>query len=130
MILILAQNPTSERSAKEPLAGTRSGATVRSWLKLLGDPDVLVMNASSKVGPVTWKDYDHVNVMEAVARCDRFVALGAYASGLLDRLEVRHFTLPHPSGRNRQNNDRKELRHQLGLCKVYINKTSSNYSKG
>jgi hypothetical protein len=90
------------------------------WVKILGDPDYLLLNASDKVGKVSWKDYNPVSVSQAVDVCDRYVALGAYASGLFERLGVRHFTLPHPSGLNRRLNDKKELAEQLALCRVYL----------
>jgi hypothetical protein len=50
------------------------------------------------------------------------VALGNEASRALDQLGVSHFKLPHPSGRNRQINDKAFISKKLEECKRYIEK--------
>lgn len=123
MVLFLAQNPKTEENLKFPLKGTRSGKTFELWLALLGDPEGRVMNASQKLGKVSWKDYNSLEEMEEAIRefgFTKFVALGEYASGLFERLGIRHFKLPHPSGLSRKLNDKQEIIRQLNLCRVYI----------
>jgi hypothetical protein len=121
MVLFLAANPTTRENVERPLHGTASGRRFQLWLKLLGAPEHILMNASRKLGKVSYKDYDSFNVAEAAAQCDQYVALGTYASGLLDRLGIPHFTLPHPSGGpNRKINESEELARQLDLCRVYV----------
>lgn len=119
-VLFVAQNPKTDRNVEHPLDGTRSKRTFDMWLRILGNPDHVILNASRKPGRVSWKDYDPVTVAAAAAQCDRFVALGVYASGLLERLGIRHFTLPHPSGLNRKVKDKTELRLMLRLCRIYV----------
>lgn len=127
MVLFLAQNPKTESNIEEPLKGTRSWKTFSLWLAVLGDPEGKIMNASQKLGKVTWKDYDSEGLRLAIDYYgfDKFVALGEYASGLLELMEIRHFKLPHPSGLNRKLNDQQELIRQLNLCRVYLARSST-----
>jgi hypothetical protein len=123
MVLFLAQNPKTEENLRYPLKGTRSGKTFEAWLAILGGPDGKIMNASQKIGKVTWKDYnDEEEMRRAIDQYDftKFVALGDYASGLFERLGIRHFKLPHPSGLSRKLNDKQEIVRQLNLCRLYI----------
>lgn len=125
--LLLCQNPKHSHNVDRPLEGTRSGRTVQAWLRILGleASDVLILNASKKTGKVSWRDYDNAGVSLALSECTRFIALGAYAQGLYERLGVSCFTLPNPSGLNRINNDKETLTHQLHLCKIYLGGTRS-----
>lgn len=51
------------------------------------------------------------------------IALGNNASKFLTSHNISHFKLPHPSGRNRQINDKTFIALQLELAKIYINST-------
>jgi hypothetical protein len=55
---------------------------------------------------------------------DRVVCLGPLPSRVLTRMGVRHFVLPHPSGRNRLLNDPEFERRMVQLLGVYILKGS------
>jgi hypothetical protein len=48
------------------------------------------------------------------------IALGNEASKALTKLGTPHFKLPHPSGRNRQINDKEYIQSRLNACKSYI----------
>ena len=56
----------------------------------------------------------------------KVVALGAKASERLSLNDVKHFVLPHPSGLNRQLNDKTLITTALRMCKNYVNSNSSN----
>lgn len=56
--------------------------------------------------------------VNAMVKCDWIIALGNEASEFLG--EVPHFKLPHPSGLNRQVNDKAYIEEQLKLCKEYL----------
>lgn len=51
---------------------------------------------------------------------DRVLALGQSVSSALSVMDIHHFTLPHPSGLNRQMNDKKYVHDQLEACKNYL----------
>jgi len=54
-----------------------------------------------------------------------FVAFGTNASKFLKKNNIPHFKLPHPSGLNRQINDKAYIISKLDECKKYI----ENYGK-
>ncbi len=49
------------------------------------------------------------------------IALGNEASKRLIKAGISHFKLPHPSGRNRQINDKEFISKKLTECKKWIN---------
>jgi hypothetical protein len=51
---------------------------------------------------------------------DRVLALGQTVSDHLSRVDVHHYSLPHPSGLNRLLNDKKYVHDQLEACKNYL----------
>ncbi len=52
------------------------------------------------------------------------VAIGNNASKYLNKeAKASHFKLPHPSGRNRQINDKAFINNKLEECKKYLQKT-------
>lgn len=51
---------------------------------------------------------------------DRILALGQDVSRALTSMGIHHFRLPHPSGLNRQMNDKKYVHDQLEACKNYL----------
>lgn len=53
---------------------------------------------------------------------DILIALGNNASKWIG--EHKHFKLPHPSGRNRQINDKEFIANKLAKCREYIAKVS------
>lgn len=55
----------------------------------------------------------------AIEEADVVIALGNKASTALKN--VAHFKLPHPSGLNRQINNKEYIKKQLNDCKKYIN---------
>ena len=52
------------------------------------------------------------------------IALGNNASIALDKSCIRHFKLPHPSGKNFQLNNKKFVAKKLKECKNYIKQNS------
>jgi hypothetical protein len=50
------------------------------------------------------------------------IALGNEASKALTKLGTPHFKLPHPSGRNRQINDKAYIQSRLEAAKIYIDR--------
>lgn len=93
--------------------GTRSYKTLLSWIADM-DVDVYVTMFIN-----TTDELFH-NYVSGYVTTGKVVALGEAASEALDAVGVIHFTLPHPSGRNRKLNDKKALKEQLKACKAYI----------
>lgn len=60
------------------------------------------------------------SIREFAKSYDKILALGKVVSLHLDHLEINHFSLPHPSGLNRQLNDQKFIDERLEACKNYL----------
>jgi len=119
MILIVGQNP-----GNNPKAFHYKNHTIdrlHKWCDELGIKNFSFMNCVQERGNVSFRDVEW-NVLEETARShDKVIALGSFASSCLDRINISHFKLPHPSPRNRLMNDKEYVTQTLGECKDYIN---------
>jgi hypothetical protein len=94
--------------------GTKSMDTLAGWLFWLGlrKNEVILINSHEP------------HLMDAILSHHYFgykiIALGNNASSRLDAMEIPHFKLPHPSGRNRKLNDTKFVDSELEKCKNYL----------
>lgn len=78
------------------------------------------VNCIPNPGPYTFSDVDFNHLYRCVAGHDKVVCLGSFPSKALQKLDINHHTLPHPSGLNRNLNDKDYERLQVKLCKEYI----------
>jgi uracil-DNA glycosylase len=95
---------------------------LNTWVEDLEIEEFFFVNASPKTGKVTKKDLDLDNLLRACYNARIVIALGNYASDALNSIGVTHFKLPHPSGLNRQLNDKDFVENQLMMCRRYINR--------
>src|SRR5260370_41426199 len=94
--------------------GTKSGTTLGKWLSALSltQDDCIMIN----------------QVDEYFADCARsfhrrgypVIALGRNAELALIKSNIPHFTMPHPSGRNRLLNNKQVVALSLARCRQYI----------
>lgn len=94
--------------------GTRSMDTLAGWLFWLGLNKRHVLFINSHEQDLLTAIEVHSNLGGVV------VALGNNASSRLNKLQIPHFKLPHPSGRNRKLNDKKFIDSELKKCKDYL----------
>jgi uracil-DNA glycosylase len=122
-VLFVAQNPKHPENLEKPMEGTRSGTILGDWLLELGlkREDVKIINASIRFGQRLKKsDRDAQAILAEARKVTKVVALGRYAGDTLLDLSIPHFRLPHPSGLNRQLNDRSFIHDELALCRSYL----------
>lgn len=50
----------------------------------------------------------------------KIIALGGFVSGALNKIDVTHFKMPHPSPRNRLLNDKAYERQIIKQCREYL----------
>jgi hypothetical protein len=122
MIIFVGDKPSTRmKPGANPFEGAACETRLRIWiLKIL-----------------TYSYVDHVvlgkpmHSYHIVNQCDFttlrlmlmdgiFIALGNNASKALKKANKPHFKLPHPSGRNRQVNDKAFIASKLNECKKYV----------
>lgn len=121
-IIFVGDKPSSKNvSDKIPFVGTQSYKTLLNWIwKMDIDvTDVMIVNKSSI--PAWFLVADD----ESRLYRHTYVALGNEAAKILQEYKLDHFKLPHPSGLNRQINDKAFIDSELEKCKNYIRGTQN-----
>lgn len=115
MVLFVGDKPSKNNTnPKIAFKGTRSGKVLEMWAAALD----LVPDAYITINRV---DPYFTDCAISFYKCQKaIIALGAEADKALTKFGIPHYTLPHPSGRNRVLNDKNELTRLLGGCKSYI----------
>ena len=110
-VIIVGQNPSAVEKS-----GTfkELDQWVAEW-KLNSGYDF--MNCSDEVGQKYTIDYDSLKV---TSKYDKVIALGNVASNSLKKLNIDHFKMPHPSGLNRQLNDKEFEKKKIKECYNYL----------
>lgn len=128
-LLILAQNPKTDKNKEAPLVGTKSWTILSRWLKEAGIPEdaVELSNTLLQVGSLTSiktqviENTSRLNGM--IIRYPVIVTLGEIARSAIQRTRKvyypnvdkwDHFFLPHPSGLNRKLNSKQAHEEAIG----------------
>jgi len=118
-VIFVGMNPS-----KVKVSRSRGSAYKRfhSWLDELDVDFVSFTNLSpDPYWDFRFKTFDHDFLCTSLEGYDKIVAWGTMVSSYLSRLGYhKHFTLPHPSPRNRQLNDHKYISEKLDQCKEYL----------
>jgi len=119
MIIFVGDKPSKKnKNIGIPFVGTQSYKRLLDWIWQMdiNVTDVHLVNANSS-------DFSEETIALSQFRFvgSVMVALGNSASKFLDTIEVEHFKLPHPSGRNLKLNDKEWLTTELNKCKRYLN---------
>jgi hypothetical protein len=86
------------------------GTIIGEKIHLTENEHFIIINQAS----VDWAWF-----VAAVARGHKLVALGNNASNRISRY-IEHFKLPHPSGKNRQINNKTFIRNKLMRCREWL----------
>jgi uracil-DNA glycosylase len=123
-VWFVGSNPSRKNDDKmTPFYGTRSYLTLLSWIATLGVKNYGFINASNEFaedGKVKITQNDYIRLQTILGTKSKVVALGRIASDALNRLNIKHFPMPHPSPRNRQHNDHTFISERLTKCKEYL----------
>lgn len=123
-VWFVGSNPSKYNTNPEiPFHGTKSLIVLLEWIKTLGLDRYHLINISSKLIEynklkITPQEMQELN--NKLHDKTIVVALGLVASKALTQLKIKHFLLPHPSGRNRMLNDKTMVEKTLQSCKEYI----------
>jgi hypothetical protein len=130
MILFVGDKPSSKmKPGAKAFQGAACEARLKEWAEYLTGYSRLetIIRESKPFGynreywTVNANDGNFESYLETARKYpDIVVALGNNASDSLTKLGTPHFKLPHPSGRNRQINDKEYIQSRLNACKSYI----------
>lgn len=126
MIIFVGDKPSNKNTdPKVPFVGTKSYKTLLEW----------IVELQVSVTDVVLANKEHVKTYGYIPDCyisvnnhhididtmDKVIALGEAASKYLNKCGVKHYKLPHPSGRNLKLNDKKYVKDVLKDCRKWIN---------
>lgn len=95
-------------------------ARLAAWMDDVGVRHWSFTNCIFTPGTYSFKDVDFDHLAYCAAGYDKVVALGGFPSRALSELGINHHVLPHPSGLNRNLNDKEYERLRVKMCKEYI----------
>ena len=112
-VLVVGLNPSIKHGKSKSLS------TLYKWLDYLNLDIVSFTNLYQNY--TLGGDDDQDKSIKAISKqYDKVLALGSVVSNNLYHLDVDHYRLPHPSGRNRSLNNKEFVHEQLELCKNYL----------
>lgn len=117
MILFIGDKPSPKmKPGAKPFEGAACEKRLMEWVKVLG------------IGPRSYNIDNQATVHReeleyAFEVGNIMIALGSNASKALKG--IPHFKLPHPSGRNRQINDKDFIAKKLLECRKWINENKT-----
>lgn len=113
-VVFVGMNPGGKRFGPKL---SQSLARVERWAKRMGLGHFGFVNCGHWPGKMV---PDMEFLAGALEGADRVVSLGREPDGVLEKLGVPHFPLPHPSGRNRLLNDHHFVTEVLDECERYL----------
>lgn len=113
MIIFVGDRPSPKmKPGARPFEGAACEQRLMEWIKFLaGNSPRIVFNSDE-----LYKDYPQIGRLYN----GPIIALGNSASKCLKACGYKHFKLPHPSGRNRQINDKEFIAKKLKECKNWL----------
>lgn len=117
-ILVIGMNPS-----KKGRVGNKENASVsklNKWMTNVGVHFFSFSNVHESTEHLPLSKVDYKRLCTITSGYDKILALGGYASSALNKIEVSHFKLPHPSPRNRLLNDKSYESNILKQCRKYL----------
>jgi uracil-DNA glycosylase len=120
-VVFVGDRPSSRnRYLYLPFVGTPSFKTLCKWIKALEVDSYNLSNSYNNADRRRLYKWAHMNI-SSMPYFTHFIALGNNAHKVLEELGIPHFKLPHPSGRNRQLNNKSFVDNKLLECKAWLN---------
>lgn len=117
-IIVIGMNPSDK-----PTLNNKRNATFRnleSWMDYLGVTHFSFINTFDVPGKAALSKVDFDSLRAACLGYNKVIALGGFVSSALNKIDVQHFMMQHPSPLNRNLNDRDFVRVMLNDCRNYI----------
>ena len=116
-VLVVGMNPGSP--GKNPNK-SKTLERLYTWMDEVGVQTFSFCNTFDEVGTPAMSKVDFKRLCTLTAQYDKILALGGFVSTALDKIDVDHFKLPHPSPLNRLLNDKQYEREILCKCASYL----------
>ena len=110
-VLIVGINPSDKEHYKN-----NTMKRLSTWMERINVKDYSFINCITSLGKYTKSMIDYKDLEKRVKGYDKVIALGGFVSDALDKIEIEHFKIPHPSGLNRQINDSEFIEKELNKC--------------
>ena len=115
-LLIVGINPSQAITIRKNSALDR----LNSWVDYLGLKHFSFFNVIPNTGEYHQKMVDITMLIEYSSGYNHVIALGGFVSKALQRANINHYTMPHPSPLNRHLNDKDYEMQCLIECKQYL----------
>ena len=118
-ILIIASNPSKSSRGRK----SSTFNNLCNWINIpiFSFTNVSCINTPNN-RPLKKSEYQLKRLCTECQNYDKILALGNTASDALNRLNIDHFKLPHPSGLNRKLNDKEYLTRILNDANLYCSR--------
>lgn len=120
MILFIGDKPSKSTDPDVPFKGAKCENRLKEWLSVLAKGHMYYL-----INRVDVDANDLVALTTALGY--PVIALGNNASKYLK--SIPHFKMPHPSGRNRQLNNKTFISSKIKSCKKYIERNQPCHSR-
>lgn len=111
MVIFVGDRPSKRTDPNVPFKGAACEARLMEWIRYVTKDSFIIINSHN---------YDFLSAGWQYSGL-LIIALGNNASKRLGCMP--HFKLPHPSGRNRQINDKAYIINKLDECKKYLERS-------
>lgn len=117
-VLVIGMCPSNK-----PTIGKTRNATFKrleSWMDSLGVRHFSFSNTFDYPSTPTLSKVDYKRLCTLAKEHDKIIALGGFVSLALNRINIKHFSMPHPSPLNRLLNDKAYENKLVKQCKAYL----------
>jgi len=119
MIIFIGDKPSAKNvDPNVPFVGTQSYKILLGWIWEM-DVNINYVSLCNKNSNWLTAMSEFPNELDCNTR---FIALGVNASKRMQELKLEHYSLPHPSPKNRTLNNKKYVKSQLLKCKRWLSK--------
>jgi hypothetical protein len=117
-VLVVGMNPSNKESLKDKPSATFK--KLESWMTQCGVHYFSFVNTFDERGEAKMTKVDFQRLCTLAQDYDKIIALGGFVSSALNRIDVAHFKMPHPSPLNRLLNDKNFEKQILQECEEYL----------
>jgi hypothetical protein len=126
-VYFVGDKPSSKnKESSVAFVGTKSYKKLLTWIYNL-DLDLNHVYTCNKDDIADNFTVEVPGLFTEIDEEDSVIALGEASSKRLDKIGLKHFKMPHPSGLNRKLNNKEYELQMLKQCKEYIGDSQGSY---